>query len=99
MRGEIWDLYADLKAHRRAPDPVSRLALEERFGAIFTQGTSRTILDRTLKRLHTHKRELERPDPVLLTNGSEGDIRGFVKWRKISGGTRSDPGRFRCYPT
>jgi hypothetical protein len=33
---------------------------------------------------------LQRPDIVLRTNGSEGDIRGYVKWRKISGGTRSD---------
>ncbi len=29
------------------------------------------------------------------TNGSEGDTRGCVKWRKISGGTRSDLGK-RC---
>jgi len=38
---------------------------------------------------------LKRPDIVLHTNGSEGDIRGYVKWRKISGGTRSDLGK-RC---
>ncbi|MFZ0790018.1 MAG: hypothetical protein WAM94_10395, partial [Chromatiaceae bacterium] len=38
---------------------------------------------------------LTRPDIVLHTNGSEGDIRGCVKWRKISGGTRSDLGK-RC---
>ena len=97
VRGEIWALYADLKADRRAPDPALRPALEERFDAIFTQRTSYTTLDRTLKRLHTHKSELllvlERPDLVLHTNGSEGDLRGFVKWRKISGGTRSDRGK------
>lgn len=97
VRGEIWDLYADLKAYRRNPDPALRPSLEERFDTIFTQHTSYTTLDRTLKRLHTHKRELllvlERPDLVLHTNGSEGDIRGFVKWRKISGGTRSDRGK------
>ena len=38
---------------------------------------------------------LKRPDIVLHTNGSEGDIRGHVKWRKISGGTRSALGK-RC---
>ena len=38
---------------------------------------------------------LQRPDIPLHTNGSENDIRGYVKWRKISGGTRSDLGR-RC---
>ncbi|MFB1491319.1 transposase [Thiocapsa sp. C3-3m] len=97
VRGEIWDLYADLKAYRRNPDPALRPGLEERFDTIFTQRTSYITLDRTLKRLHTHKSELlrvlERPDLVLNTNGSESDIRGYVKWRKISGGTRSDLGK------
>jgi hypothetical protein len=97
VRGQIWQLYADLKAYRRNPDPALRSALKARFDAIFTQKTSFTTLDRTLKRLHAHKGELllvlERPDVVLHTNGSEGDIRGFVKWRKISGGTRSELGR------
>jgi hypothetical protein len=81
VRGEIQDLYTELKADRRNPDPALRPTLEERFDAIFTQRTSYT----TLKRLHTHKSELlrvlERPDLVLHTNGSEGDIRSFVKWR------------------
>ena len=38
---------------------------------------------------------LERPDSVLQTNGSDGDIRSHVKWRKISGVTRSELGK-RC---
>ena len=97
VRGEIWDLYADLKAYRRHPDPALAPALAARFDAIFTQRTSFATLNQTLKRLHAHKAELllvlKRPDIVLHTNGSEGDIRGYVKWRKISGGTRSDLGR------
>ena len=40
---------------------------------------------------------LLRPDVPLHTHGSENDIRGFVKWRKISGGTRSDLGRSRDF--
>jgi hypothetical protein len=36
---------------------------------------------------------LERPEIPLHTNGSENDIRCHVTRRKISGGTRSDPGR------
>ena len=99
VRGEIWDLYADLKTYRRHPDPALAPALAARFDAIFTQRTSFTTLNQTLKRLHAHKEELllvlKRPDIVLHTNGSEGDIRGYVKWRKISGGTRSDLGK-RC---
>ena len=36
---------------------------------------------------------LDRPEIPLHTNGSENDIRCQVTKRKISGGTRSDPGR------
>jgi hypothetical protein len=97
VRSEIWGLYADLKAYRRHPDPAQAPALAARFDAIFTQRTSFATLNQTLKRLHAHKEKLllvlKRPDIVLHTNGSEGDIRGYVKWRKISGGTRSDLGK------
>jgi hypothetical protein len=55
-----------------------------------------------LKRLHQNKAELllvlERPDIPLHTNGSERDIRDYVKKRKVSGGTRSDLGR-QCRDT
>lgn len=99
VRGEIWDLYADLKAYQRDPDPALIPILEARFEAIFTQQTSFATLNQTLKRLHRHKQKrllvLKRPEIVLHTNGSEGDIRGYVKWRKISGGTRSELGK-RC---
>jgi len=99
VRGEIWDLYTDLKAYRRTPDRELAPALAARFDAIFTQRTAFATLNQTLKRLHGHKQKLllvlQRPDIVLHTNGSEGDIRGYVKWRKISGGTRSELGK-RC---
>ena len=36
---------------------------------------------------------LDRPDLPLHNNLSEGDIREYVKRRKISGGTRSEDGR------
>ena len=36
---------------------------------------------------------LERPEIPLHTNGSENDIRCHVTRRKLSAGTRSDPGR------
>ncbi|WP_373509094.1 hypothetical protein [Thiocapsa sp.] len=51
VRGEIWDLYADLKAYRRNPDPALRPALEARFDAIFTQRTSYT----EVPAFNTHK--------------------------------------------
>lgn len=36
---------------------------------------------------------LDRPELPLHNNLSEGDIREYVKRRKISGGTRSEDGR------
>jgi hypothetical protein len=102
VRGELWALYADLKAYQRAPDPAAVAPLQTRFEAIFTQKTAFATLNATLKRLYRHQRELLlvllRPDIPLHTNGSENDIRDYVKWRKISGGTRSDLGR-RCRDT
>jgi hypothetical protein len=99
VRGEIWDLYADLKAYQRDPPADAVAGLTARFDAIFTRRTGFETLNQTLKRLNAHKAELllvlQRPDIPLHTNGSENDIRGFVLWRKISGATRSDVGR-RC---
>ena len=47
--------------------------------------------------MHKNKAELllalARPDLPLHNNLSEGDIREYVKRRKISGGTRSEAGR------
>lgn len=43
-------------------------------------------------------RVLEQPKVPLHNNGMESDIRGYVKIRKISGGTRSASGR-RCRDT
>jgi len=54
-------------------------------------------LNLALERMGRNKRELllvlERPDLPLHSNLSEGDIREYVKRRKISGGTRSEEGR------
>ena len=102
VRGEIWDLYRDLKRYQAEPDPAQAPLLEARFDKIFTQRTSFQTLNRTLKWLHARKDKLllvlKRPEIPLHTNGSENDLRGFVKWRKVSGGTRSDLGR-RCRDT
>lgn len=97
VRGQIWDLYASLKAYRDHPDPAQKTALSARFDAIFMQKTGYVTLDLTLKRLYKNRddllRVLERPDIPLHTNGSERDIREQVIRKKISGGTRSDTGR------
>jgi hypothetical protein len=102
IRGQIWDLYAELKQYKQHPCPEQKQTLSDRFDAVFTTKTSFATLNQQLKRLHRNKTELllvlERPEVPLHTNGSEGDIRERVKKRKVSGGTRSDLGR-RCRDT
>lgn len=102
VREQIWELYADLKAFRLAPENHDAASLTKRFDELFTRKTSYETLNQLLKRIHKNKRELllvvERPDIPLHTNGSETDIRDYVKKRKVSGGTRSDEGQ-RCRDT
>jgi len=61
-----------------------------RFDIIFTQKTRYETLNQLLKRIHQNKTELpqvpNRPDIPLHTNGSETDIRDFVKKRKVREG-------------
>jgi Transposase IS66 family len=102
VRGELWELYADLKAYKQKPRKKSKRALEQRFDALFSQKTRYQGLNQLLRRLRQNKAELllvlERPAVPLHTNNSEGDVRDYVKKRKVSGGTRSDLGR-RCRDT
>lgn len=102
VRGQIWDLYRDLKAYRVQPDATQRPVLEARFDTLVQQRTGYPSIDGVLKEMRSHKadllRVLERPEVPLHNNARESDIREFVKRRKISGGTRNDAGR-RCRDT
>jgi Transposase IS66 family len=102
VRGEVWELYADLKQYKRHPSRKSKRSLAQRFDTLFSQKTRYQTLNQLLRRLHQNKAELllvlERPDIPLHTNDSERDIRDYVKKRKVSGGTRSDLGR-QCRDT
>ncbi len=102
IRDQIWCFYAQLKRYKITPDKAQQKSLNQRFEEIFTQKTSYATLNQTLKRIHNNKAELlmvlDRPEIPLHTNGSETDLRDFVKKRKVSGGTRSDEGR-RCRDT
>jgi hypothetical protein len=102
IRSDIWDFYAQLKRYKKQPDKHQKKRLQQRFDEIFTKKTSYATLNQTLKRIHSNKNELlvvlDRPDIPLHTNGSETDIRDYVKRRKVSGGTRSEEGR-RCRDT
>jgi len=97
IRALIWRFYRSLKTWRRHPSPARKATLSARFDRIFGHRTGFATLDRLLARLRANKSELlrvlERPEIPLNTNGSENDIRCQVTKRKISGGTRSDPGR------
>jgi hypothetical protein len=96
-RAAIGRLSAALTACQRAPDPAAVAGLHARFEAICSQKPSFATLHHILKRLKTHQsallRVLLRPDSPRHTNGSENAIRGYVQWRKINGGPRSDLGR------
>ena len=102
VRTQIWDYYQDLKAYKTAPSADKKAALEQRFDEIFTARTAFASLNQALQRLHKNKSELllvlDRPDIPLHNNTSEGDIRDYVKKRKISGSTRSELGR-QCRDT
>lgn len=102
LRSQIWSLYKELKRYRREPDKVKAEILSGQFDEIFQQKTSYETLNRCLERLAAQKEKLllvlKRPEVPLHTNGSESDIRDYVKKRKVSGGTRSDLGR-KCRDT
>lgn len=102
VRNQIWELYTDLKAFKETPEDWDKKKLAQRFDQIFTHKTGFATLNQLLKRIHRNKAELlkvlERPEIALHTNGSETDIRDYVKKRKVSGGTRSDEGQ-RCRDT
>jgi len=102
IRSQVWDFYTQLKRYKSKPKKRHKKRLRDRFDEIFTQKTSYATLNQTLKRIYNNKAELlvvlDRPEIPLHTNGSETDIRDYVKKRKVSGGTRSDEGR-RCRDT
>ena len=102
VRGQVWTLYADLKAYKQQPTEAKKVELAARFDTIFTSRTPFETLNQLLKRIYRNKAELllvlERPDIPLHTNGSEQALRDPVKKRKVSSGTRSDLGR-RCRDT
>jgi len=97
VRGQIWELYQDLKKYRQRPEPSRRPDLEARFDAMCTQRTGFPSIDGVLKEMRAHRtallRVLDRPEVPLHNNLSEGHLRDYVKKRKISGSTRSELGR------
>jgi len=102
VKDQIWQLYKGLKQYKENPNATDKKRLEAWFDEIFIQKTACAMLNTALGRIFKNKSELllvlERPDIPLHNNGSERDIREYVKKRKISGSTRSDNGR-KCRDT
>ncbi len=102
VRTEIWEFYARLKAYKKQPTEELKIELDTEFDRLFSQETNFTTINGALRRLAANKAELllvlTRPELPLHNNLSEGDIRDYVKRRKISGGTRSNEGK-RCRDT
>lgn len=98
----IWAFYEELKAYCLSPSKKHRGAILEKFDRLFNTKTCFSSLNLAMKRIYGKKQELlvilDHPDVPLHNNGSEGDIREFVKRRKMSGGTRSAAGR-QCRDT
>ena len=96
-RDKIWKLYDDLKDYKEEATAEKKIDLEKRFDEIFQEKTCFITLNLALNRLYKNKAELllvlQRPEIPLHNNGSESDIREYVKRRKVSGGTRSSCGR------
>jgi hypothetical protein len=97
VRTTVWALYRDLQAYKVQPTAAARVTLAARFDALCSTRTCFISLNHALDRMARNKPELlrvlDRPDLPLHNNLSEGDIREYVKRRKISGGTRSESGR------
>jgi hypothetical protein len=93
----FWILYKNLKKYKLSPTPELKNKLQMSFDELFTKKTGYASLDLVLKRTFNKKKELlvvlEKNDLPLHNNGSETDIREYVKRRKVSGGTRSLSGQ------
>ena len=102
VREQIWTLYRELKLYKLDPCPRQATEISQHFDDIFQQKTAYVTLNRALRRLNKLKSKLllvlKRPEIPIHTNGSETDIRDYVKKRKVSGGTRSDMGQ-QCRDT
>jgi len=101
-QGTFWELYKSLKEYRLKPTPNHRQRIEKRFDRLCLTKTGYPDLNAALGLLHAKRDEflavLEYPHLPLHNNLAENDIREYARLRKISAGTRSDPGR-RCRDT
>ena len=94
---DFWNLYRTIKEYKKNPTLEFRISIQNSFDELFKRKTGYVLLDLVLQRALIKKKELlvvlERLDIPLHNNGSETDIREYVKRKKVSGGTRSLSGQ------
>ena len=99
---DFWALYRLLKEYKEGPGQEKRAAILSIFDEIFQRKTIFASLNLILKKIFSQKNELlvvlDHVEIPLHNNGSETDIREYVKRRKVSGGTRSISGQ-QCRDT
>lgn len=99
---DFWALYRLLKAYRAAPEKDLALTISSIFDELFQRKTLSGSLGVVLKKIFLQKDELlvvlDHAEVPLHNNGSETDIREYVKRRNVSGGTRSASGQ-KCRDT
>jgi hypothetical protein len=99
---DFWALYRLLKEYKKDPNQEKRTTIQSGFDEIFQRKTIFASLNLVLKKIFSQKNELlvvlDHVETPLHNNGSETDIREYVKRRKVSGGTRSTSGQ-QCRDT
>lgn len=99
---DFWALYRLLKEYKEDPSQEKRAVIQSIFDDLFQRKTVFASLNLVLKKIFSQKNELlvvlDHVETPLHNNGSETDIREYVKRRKVSGGTRSTSGQ-RCRDT
>jgi hypothetical protein len=99
VRGDIWQLYKDLKSYKEAPSAQERVRLFQLFDSLFNpeKPTLYQVLNDRLALTYAKRDRLlfvlDHPTTPLHNNLSETGGRGAKVKSKISGGTRSDKGR------
>ena len=99
VRDGIWQLYKDLKNYKEAPTELERIRISQLFEDLFKpkQLSLYQVINNRLALTYAKRNRLlvvlDHPTTPLHNNLSEIGGRGAKVKSKISGGTRSDPGR------
>jgi hypothetical protein len=95
VREAVWELYRMLK--ESALNQTNRETVEKQYDALLAMKSTSSTINTVIKSFREYREEmlkaLDHPGLPLHNNESEGDLRTFVKRRKISGSTKSEKGK------